>query len=113
MSYDTTGRYHRGNQASTDANEITQQNKSRDIERIKAFFHRCGEQGATCFQLEQAIGISHQTASARMTDLKTTEYDHFLVPVRNADGTHRRGPSASGPTRAEMWKVNKGGETTC
>ncbi len=38
--------------------------------KILAYIKSCRKNGATCDQVEQALGIPHQTASARCTELK-------------------------------------------
>jgi hypothetical protein len=107
MNDDTTENYHRGNKFSREAHETAKHSKAKHFEIIKHFFRRRGPRGATCYQVELATGLSHQTASARVCDLKKKEHRYFLQPVLNPDGSQKRGPAASGPTHAGMWMTHE------
>jgi predicted transcriptional regulator len=65
---DITRNYHGGNPESEAANLRT--NKSRDRAAIIAEVASRGDRGATCSEIELATGLSHQTASARCSELK-------------------------------------------
>ncbi len=65
---DITRNYHGGDAESTAANLLT--NKDRDRRRILEHLEKCGPNGDTCDHIEQALGISHQTCSARCSELK-------------------------------------------
>jgi predicted transcriptional regulator len=65
---DITRNYHCGNPESEAANLRTM--KARDRARIIAHVILCGAGGATCSEIELATGLSHQTASARCSELK-------------------------------------------
>ena len=58
--------HHGGNAQSEAANKIT--NKSRDRARILA--HLATVPDATCDEVEVALGMNHQTCSARFSELK-------------------------------------------
>jgi hypothetical protein len=58
---------HGGNPESEDANLST--DKDRDRGRIVQQLDLTGLAGATCDQLEAALGMSHQTCSARCSEL--------------------------------------------
>jgi Fic family protein len=58
--------YHQGNPESVEANRRTQ--KSRDARRILHYLWAHPE-GTTCDQIEVALGMIHQTASARCSEL--------------------------------------------
>lgn len=79
---DICARRHRGNRESVAANGVT--NKLKDRARILARFERLGNAGATCDDIELLLGMSHQTASARMAELKR---DGVLVlkPLRGGN----------------------------
>ena len=68
MNTDICQHRHCGNPQSEAANRIT--NKSRDRARILA--HLATVPDATCDEVEIALGIGHQTASARFSELKAT-----------------------------------------
>jgi hypothetical protein len=36
---------------------------------VLAYIESCGERGATCDEAELALGMSHQTASARISEM--------------------------------------------
>lgn len=59
---------HRANPESVAANAAT--NKARDAKRILAWLETQAD--ATCDECEVALGISHQSASARFSDLKAS-----------------------------------------
>jgi predicted transcriptional regulator len=67
-SFDICARKHRGNQYSRAANDRT--DKGIDVGRILSFFLRCENYEATYKDIERALGIPMQTASARLSDLK-------------------------------------------
>jgi hypothetical protein len=73
---------HRGNSESLAAHSKTDTLK--DKARILARFERLGSAGATCDDIEMLLGMSHQTASARMAELKR---DGVLVlkPLRGGN----------------------------
>lgn len=60
---------HRGNRESRDANEAVQPSKKALQQKIWDFIKRRGPHGATCDEAEVALGLSHQTCSARFTEL--------------------------------------------
>lgn len=70
MSEDITARYHRGNPESTAANtSLSGEEKARLRGIIGRAVRRTGERGATCDEIEVVTGLTHQTASARCTEL--------------------------------------------
>lgn len=66
---DITRNYHGGNPRSIAANPRGMA-KSRDRKRIVEFLYGCGTHGAICEEAETALGLKHQTCSARFSDLK-------------------------------------------
>jgi|SRR5262252_4834565 len=61
--------------------------------------------GANCYEIEQALALEHQSASARMVDLKREE---LVEPLRDKSGEHIRRPT--GTRRwAGVWVVTKAG----
>ena len=66
MTTDICSKHHGGNAQSTAANAKT--NKTRDAARILALLEAVG--ASTCDDVEMALGMSHQTCSARFSDLK-------------------------------------------
>jgi hypothetical protein len=63
---------HGGNPESVAARAKTQ--KQRDQIRIDAYLHKAGQAGATCDQLEVELGMSHQTCSARCSELLAIQW---------------------------------------
>lgn len=49
---------------------------------ILAFIRSRGVDGATCDEVEVALGMSHQTCSARFTDLKIARHIETLGELR-------------------------------
>lgn len=72
MNEDVTANYHRGDELSMAANPSAER-KRRDRVRILAHLRQRGDQGATCEEIEHALGMSHQTASARISELRRDE----------------------------------------
>src|SRR5215207_4165751 len=66
---DITANYHRGDLFSTAANP-GRAAKARDRRRILAWLRERGDTGGTCEEAEEALGLSHQTASARFSELR-------------------------------------------
>jgi hypothetical protein len=64
--FDICAGYHGGDECSQEANSITW--KSRD--RLKIIIYLRGVIDATCDEVEIALGMRHQTCSARFADLK-------------------------------------------
>jgi DNA-binding IclR family transcriptional regulator len=58
---------HKGNPESVAANTVTE--KQRDRRFVILSLHKRGPHGATCDELEVASGMSHQTCSARCSEL--------------------------------------------
>jgi hypothetical protein len=69
--------------------------------RVYAEIVKRGEYGATCDELEVALGLTHQTCSARVNE---------LMRARAIIGTGKR-PTRSG-RKARVWCAARGG-TTC
>ncbi len=78
---DITRNFHGGDPESTAANLLT--NKYRDRRRILEHLEKCGPNGDTCDHIEQVLGISHQTCSARCSELKR---DRMVIRKPSLDG---------------------------
>lgn len=70
MNSDITSNNHGGNEFSAAAHESVRPTKQRDQARIWSYVESTGESGTTCDAIESALGMSHQTASARVSELK-------------------------------------------
>ncbi len=70
MSADITRNFHGGNPESNDAHRSIVTSKSVLRRRVVAYVRERGELGATSDEIEVALGISHQTVSARITEAK-------------------------------------------
>lgn len=71
--FDITKRYHGGNEHSKKANEIAHKYKIGARQRIleelgNTSWH--GELGLSCEEIEDATGLSHQSCSARCSELR-------------------------------------------
>jgi len=67
---DITANYHGGSPNSVAANKRATNNKRVDRQRIVSALRRNRRRGLTCEEIEIKLGMKHQTASARLTDLK-------------------------------------------
>lgn len=70
---DITEANHGGNVESTEAHESIKYEASRLRERVRAWVAGRGSFGATVDEIELGLGMSHQTASARASELKATQ----------------------------------------
>jgi hypothetical protein len=88
---DVTAARHGGNAESEAAHESIAPDKARLRRMVLAYVRSRGLVGATSEEAEQALGIPHQTVSARITELKAAGdvYD-----------TGRRRPTRSGRNAA-------------
>lgn len=68
LLFDICANRHRGNANSITANERKRASKDLDRERIVALLRR--DPGLTCDDAEERLGLSHQTCSARFSELK-------------------------------------------
>lgn len=67
---DITRNFHRGNPESTEAWWSIADRVDIDRLRVITYVASQGRHGATCDETEQALGMSHQTTSARFTEAK-------------------------------------------
>jgi len=86
--FDICRNRHRGNPESETANIRISRAKSGIRERVLEYIRSEGIDGATCSEIEEALKLSHQTASARCAELKKLK----LVA---ASGKHRATSSGS------------------
>jgi hypothetical protein len=70
IDVDITRNYHGGDPYSAAAHESIKTRKRRDQEAIFQFVRAAGGRGATCEEVEEGLGLSHQTASARVSELR-------------------------------------------
>jgi len=77
---DITQNHHRGNPESVAAKKISRFNAERDRTRILRLVGIRGDEGLTCDEAERLLSLSHQTCSARFSELKR---DKLLVPTGN------------------------------
>ena len=62
---------HGGDEYSAAANDRIAEDKNRLRNLIYSYIETCCEaRGATCEEVERALGLRHQTASARITELR-------------------------------------------
>ena len=80
---DITARYHRGAETSVEAFKSTPTStRKAQAARILRFIAERQQNGATCEEVEIALQLSHQTASARISELSAEHHIHH--------GTDRR-----------------------
>jgi hypothetical protein len=70
MSADITRNFHGGNRESTDAHRSIVATKENLRRRVIAYVAGRGPDGATSDEVEAALGLPHQTVSARITEAK-------------------------------------------
>jgi predicted HTH transcriptional regulator len=70
MLPDITRNYHRGNPQSVAANKVAHKFKLSARQRILHVFATPNQRHWTCEEIEGASGLSHQTCSARLSELK-------------------------------------------
>lgn len=83
--------YHRGEPFSEAANESAAPSKAIQRERILRYLAQVGS--ATSDESERALGMPHQTASARFSELKR---DGRIVPAVDRDGKRIARPTRHG-----------------
>lgn len=59
-----------GSDTSEEASDAKAESAEADRTRVLRHIQRCGDNGATCWEVEVALHLPHQTASARICDLK-------------------------------------------
>lgn len=62
-------------------------------QRVGRFISERGEHGATCQEVEEALGLSHQTASARLWELSGKNRADQRPPAICDSGQRRRNAS--------------------
>jgi len=97
--------YHRGNLESQEANLMAGHNKGRDRTRIFQYLE-ANPEGATCDRIEVALGMSHQTASARCSELLR---DRWVVRKPRIGGGYERMKTRTGSFAAILvaWRKRK------
>lgn len=68
--FDICSNRHKGNENSIEANKIAHKGKVGTRQRILEELQTWREHGATCEQIEGFTRLSHQTCSARLSELK-------------------------------------------
>lgn len=87
---DITSRYHGGNPESQQAKLLSLSNTQRDRQRIVRLAFTRGAYGITCDEAERLLGLSHQTCSARFSELKR---DRVLLPTDVRRQTRNNAPA--------------------
>ncbi len=71
MQEDITANYHGGNEASVEAHQsISSESAASLRQKVLRLISSEQHRGATSDEAEQALGLSHQSCSARFTELK-------------------------------------------
>jgi hypothetical protein len=87
---DVTVNYHGGNSESVAAKELSMENAARDRSRIFKLARGRSDYGITCDEAECLLGLSHQTCSARFSELKR---DGALIPTNLTRRTRHNSPA--------------------
>jgi len=117
---DITDNYHGGNPESIEAKELSRKNAERDRLRIMRLAGLRGPRGLTCDEAEVLLALSHQTCSARFSELKR---DRLLLATRLTRPTRQEaqarvmvvrqgfveGPVAPVPKSSEPPSASSGG----
>lgn len=82
--FDICENNHGGNAESVAAFKSLNGNELRS--KVMDHIASCGKAGATCDEIELALGITHQSASARCTELKANGDVHSLTTRRTRSG---------------------------
>ena len=72
---DITKHFHKGNANSEAANEHVHPTKKAMQAQIYDYITSRGKVGATCQEVERDLGLKHQTASARMAEMKVPGHE--------------------------------------
>jgi hypothetical protein len=88
--------YHGGNPESEEANLRANNNKSRDRRRIYLYLE-ANPDGASCDRIEVELGMPHQTASARCSELLR---DGLVVRKPRIGGGYERTKTRTGSSAA-------------
>lgn len=70
LDFDITSRFHGGNPESVEAHDSIKNIKAKMRARVLATIRQRGVRGMTSDEAEVALGLSHQSVSARFTELK-------------------------------------------
>jgi len=89
-SDDITRNFHGGNPESVIAKELSRKTAERDRGWITRLTTRMGQYGITCDEAERMLGLSHQTCSARFSELKR---DGILLPTLFTRRTRHNAPA--------------------
>lgn len=102
--FDICANNHGGNAESKDAHASLSGVSTQLRDQVFSFIQSCGSRGATCDEIEISLGLSHQTASARCSELK----ERKLVRIGEKRKT-RSGRSAAALVvdggRCNFWDV--------
>ncbi len=90
MDFDVTSAYHGGNRESTAANTSLIGNKNHIRHKVRMAVQASGKNGVTCDDVEHLLGMSHQTTSARFTELKAMGYIHGTITRPTRSGRNAR-----------------------
>lgn len=85
---DVTRNFHRDNPQSAQANtKLGMEGKHHLRGLILQYIENQGERGATCEEIERSLTMKHQTASARLTELKAEGSVLVAGRRQNASGS--------------------------
>jgi hypothetical protein len=85
-------------QARTDARTIRN--------KVLTYIRACGDGGSTCEQVELALKLSHQTASARIKELRDHPVHGGRIQIQVVEGKKIKRPTISGRS-AYVYVINK------
>jgi predicted HTH transcriptional regulator len=76
--FDITSKYHKGNPESRAANLDVLPHKPNLREKVFTEIIRAKREGITCEEVEKALDMKHQTASARISELKRSGHIRII-----------------------------------
>jgi hypothetical protein len=88
MSNDITSNYHQGKPESAAAKKLSDKTARYQRARIVALARKRRGQGITCDEAEVVLAMSHQSCSARFSELKR---DSILIPTEITRPTRQGG----------------------
>ena|ERR1700690_123951 len=78
----------------------TRTDTERDKERIRAYLSIAGSTGATCDEMERELGLSHQTCSARCSDMLNR--DETIIRKPCSKTRYEKRPTRTGAPAAVL-----------
>ena len=88
MSDDITANFHKGNERSVEAHASIKPTKAALLQRVIYAIKAAGPKGLTSDEAEVITGLSHQTVSARFTELRAAARLVFVEKRKTRSGRY-------------------------